>query len=67
MIEHKPLYSIAELADLFRLHRNSVARLLEAAGVTITRAGNRKYVALAEIESKLPEVWRSVWMLSQDE
>jgi hypothetical protein len=58
----KPLYTIGELAQMFGRHRNSTLRLLEAAGVEFTMAGKRRYVALKEIEDRLPKVWRSVFL-----
>ena len=61
-VELKPLYSIAELAKLFRLHRNQVVRLLESADVQFTMVGNRRHVALEEIQAKLPAVWNSVFL-----
>lgn len=61
MIEIKPLYSIAELSELIKLHRNSIVRLLEAEGVEFVWVGRKRFVPLASIRDKLPQVWESVF------
>lgn len=61
MIEVKPLYSIAELADLFQIHRNSIVRLLESEGIEFVWVGRKRYVPLASIRDRLPQVWESVF------
>ncbi len=53
----QPLYTIAELVDLFSLPANRVVRLLAQAGVDFTLSGNRKYVAVTELEAKVPVAW----------
>lgn len=60
----KPMYSIAELARIFKLHRNQATRIMKEAEITFTTVGRRRYVTLDEVEEKLPKLWRSVFLAS---
>lgn len=56
----RALYSIPELARTARVHRNTLRRLLDSAGVRLVRAGRSLLVPLSEIESRVPALWRSL-------
>lgn len=49
----KAMYSVAELGRKTGIERRRMARLLEGAGVRITRSGNRRHVALTELSSRM--------------
>lgn len=66
-MELKPLYSIAELSELFRLHRNKTTRILDEAHIEYVRSGRKRYVPAAEIEERLPRIWDSIRLLARED
>jgi hypothetical protein len=56
-------YTIAQLAQFAGLSRFVLRGLLESSGVKFIRSGRTLLVPLAEIEEKLPKLWKSFWLL----
>lgn len=55
----KALYTVPEFAEMCRVHRNTMRRLLQKAGVQFVGQGRGCKVPLSEIRTKLPEVYAS--------
>lgn len=58
----KALYTVPELAELFGVSRWQLAGMLKSAGVQFVHSGNRRLVPIAEIEERLPSVYRSAML-----
>jgi excisionase family DNA binding protein len=56
----KPIYSVAELAELAGLSRHQVARLLARNHVPVARLGRKVLVPLAALRRALPWVVDSI-------
>jgi hypothetical protein len=56
----RAVYSIAELASIGNVSRQSLGRLLEACGIEFVYAGRTALVPLSEIERKIPPLWESI-------
>ena len=59
-LELRALYRIGELAELTRVSKHVLWRLLEQRGVQRIRIGRWPYVPLSEIHEKVPLLWKSI-------
>jgi hypothetical protein len=59
-LEVQAVYSMAELARASNVSSHLLRSLLRARDVELIQAGRLFYVPLAEIEAKLPVLWRSI-------
>jgi hypothetical protein len=58
-------YTIAELARLAGMTRQTMGRLLLANGLAMQRVGRTAIVPMSEVERKLPLVWESLLALER--
>jgi hypothetical protein len=56
----RAVYSIAELASIGNVSRQSLGRLLDACGIEFVYAGRTALVPLSEIRRKIPPLWESI-------
>lgn len=56
----KAVYSIAELASIGNVTRQSLGRLLRACGIEFVHAGRTALVPLSEIRKRIPPLWESL-------
>ena len=54
------LYSVGALARAANVTHNMLLRLLRASNVELLQVGRALHVPLAEIERKIPALWRSI-------
>lgn len=62
-LQASAFYSIAALAHIANVKTYTLRRLLRANGVTFMRAKRVLFVPLAEIEAKIPPLWKSICLL----
>jgi hypothetical protein len=54
------LYPVSELARAMGVSHHRLQTLLKASEVCVLRAGRSLYVALTELEEKVPTLWESL-------
>ena len=59
------LYGITALAQVARVTRQMLLRLLRKNEVELVRSGRAVFVPLSEIERKIPPLWQSLCLLGK--
>ena len=59
-LEVQALYSVGALARASNVSAHLLTRILRARGVELIQAGRSIFVPLAEIEAKIPLLWKSI-------
>jgi hypothetical protein len=59
-LEVQALYSVAALARTCNVTSHLLIRVLRANRIELVQAGRALFVPFAEIEAKLPVLWRSI-------
>ena len=60
LLRLKAVYSVAELANAAGVERRHLHRLLVAAGVAFLTLDKGHFVALGELELKVPSLWEGI-------
>lgn len=64
-VQPRALYPIVVLARAANVDTRLLRRLLRSSGVALVRAGRTLLVPLAEIEERIPPLWRSIRALER--
>jgi hypothetical protein len=63
--ELRAVYSVGKLARIGNVNADLLRRLLRSNGVALLRGGRSFYVALSDIQEKIPPLWESLCLTEE--
>ena len=65
LLKLQAAYSLWALAQAAGLAPRVLKRILQSAGVRLLRTGRAVHVPLAELDARIPELWRSIILVER--